>query len=384
MDTENELLCMKWMDFNDNLRLVFSRLLQDECLVDVTIACDGQFIRAHKVILSASSIFFQDLFQKHSEHHPIIILKDVKIHELRSLMDFVYKGEVNIRSYELQNFMLMARNLGMKGLCLSNTSDESNIDSYPKDEMGKIRSEDDVEALQEDLAHIDVWCANNGMQLNVKKCVVMDVTRARQPCMPRYTDGGTALQYVATQRLLGLHLSRDLLWNHHVDVQRRKAVQTLGFAARNLSGCTQRMKMIVYLSLVKPKLFYGTPEWHPSTKTNTEKMIRVQNRALHFIHGRCIPPPNQQNLLSVPAQLEYINDLLYFKKCLAGVMDYDAMARITPGRVHRGNNPLHPRLQLPSSRTYLGKNIFDYRVVKEWNDMPPALKDCSAAQFPSL
>ncbi|XP_065336839.1 uncharacterized protein LOC135937609 [Cloeon dipterum] len=232
----------------------------------------------------------------------------------------------------------------------------------------QIRSEDDVEALQEDLAHIDVWCANNGMQLNAKECVVMD---------------RCSLQYVATQRLLGVHLSRNLRWNHHDDVQRKKAPQTLGFAARNLRGCTQRMKRIAYLSLVKPKLFYGTPAWHPSTKTNTEKMIRVQNRALHFIHSRRIPPPNQQHLLSVPAQLVY-NDLLYFKKCLAGVTDYDAMARITLGRVHRGDNPLHPRLQQPSARTDLGKNIFDFRVVKEWNDLPPALKDCSAAKFPSL
>ncbi|CAB3367297.1 Hypothetical predicted protein [Cloeon dipterum] len=220
------------------------------------------------------------------------------------------------------------------------------------------------------------------MQLNAKKCVVMDVTRARLPCNPRNTIGGVTLQYVATQRLLGVHLSRDLLWNHHVDVQRKKALQTLGFAARNLRGCTLRVKRIAYLSLVKPKLFYGSPAWHPSTKTNTEKMIRVQNRALHFIHGRRIPPPIQQNFLSVPAQLVY-NDLLFFKKCLAGVTDYDAMARITQGRVHRGDDPLHPRLQQPPARTDLGKNVFDFRVVKEWNDMPPALKDCSAAQFPS-
>ncbi|CAB3387096.1 Hypothetical predicted protein [Cloeon dipterum] len=248
--------------------------------------------------------------------------------------------------------------------------------------FNNIKSDDDIDALQDDLARIDIWCLNNGMQLNAKKCVVMDVTRARLPCNPRYTIGGVTLQYVATQRLLGVHLSRDLRWNHHVDVQRKKALQTLGFAARNLRGCTLRVKRIAYLSLVKPKLFYGSPAWHPSTKTNTEKMIRVQNRALHFIHGRRIPPPIQQNFLSVPAQLVY-NDLLFFKKCLAGVTDYDAMARITQGRVHRGDDPLHPRLKQPPARTDLGKNVFDFHVVKEWNDMPPALKDCSAAQFPS-
>ncbi|CAB3387419.1 Hypothetical predicted protein [Cloeon dipterum] len=248
--------------------------------------------------------------------------------------------------------------------------------------FNNIKSDDDIDALQDDLARIDIWCLNNGMQLNAKKCVVMAVTRARLPCNLRYTIGGVTLQYEATQRLLGVHLSRDLRWNHLVDVQRKKALQTLGFAARNLRGCTLRVKRIAYLSLVKPKLFYGSPAWHPSTKTNTEKMIRVQNRALHFIHGRRIPPPIQQNFLSVPAQLVY-NDLLFFKKCLAGVTDYDAMARITQGRVHRGDDPLHPRLQQPPARTDLGKNVFDFRVVKEWNDMPPALKDCSATQFPS-
>ncbi|CAB3388748.1 Hypothetical predicted protein [Cloeon dipterum] len=120
----------------------------------------------------------------------------------------------------------------------------------------------------------------------------------------------------------------------------------------------------------------------PFLKDEQEKMIRGQNRALHFIHGRRNPPPIQQNLLSVPAQLVY-NDFLFFKKCLAGVTDYFAMARITKGRVHHGNDPLHPRLQQPPARTDLGKNMFDFRVAKEWNDMPPALKDCLAAQFPS-
>ncbi|CAB3379840.1 Hypothetical predicted protein [Cloeon dipterum] len=109
-------------------------------------------------------------------------------------------------------------------------------------------------------------------------------------------------------------------------------------------------------------------------------MCRVQNRALHFIYGRHVPPPAQQKLLSVPAQLVY-NDLTFFKKCLEGVTDYDAMSRITLGRVHRSDDPLHPRLQQPPARTDLGKNVFDYRVVKFWNDIPPVMKTCSVAQF---
>ncbi|CAB3377299.1 Hypothetical predicted protein [Cloeon dipterum] len=141
---------------------------------------------------------------------------------------------------------------------------------------------------------------------------------------------------------------------------------------------------MAYLTLVKPKLFYGTPAWHPAwTKTNTEKMTRTQNKALLYIHGRHVPPPEKQNMLSVPAQLAY-NDLLFFKKSLCGLTEYNAMARITEGRVHRGDDPLHPRLQQPPARTELGQNAFDYRIVAEWNAAPPAIKDCSAAQFPAV
>ncbi|CAB3374662.1 Hypothetical predicted protein [Cloeon dipterum] len=245
-----------------------------------------------------------------------------------------------------------------------------------------VSCQDDVDELQDDLALVDIWCTNNGMQLNAKKCVAMDISRARQPWTPQYTIGGVALDYVCTQRLLGVHISRDLRWNHHVDVQRKKAARTLGFAARNLRGCTQRVKRMAYLTLVKPKLFYGTPAWHPWTKANIGKMARTQNKALHFIYGRHVPPPQNMKMLSVPAQLVY-NDLLLFKKSLCGLTDYNAMARIIVGRVHRGDDPQHPRLQQPPARTELGQCVFDYRVVAFWNAAPPALKDCSAAQFPS-
>ncbi|CAB3379847.1 Hypothetical predicted protein [Cloeon dipterum] len=258
----------------------------------------------------------------------------------------------------------------------------TNLVQYADDcTVFRVVSCQDDDELQEDLALVDIWCTNNGMQLNAKKCVAMDISRARQLWTPQYTIGGVALDYVCTQRLLGVHISRDLRWNHHVDVQRKKAARTLGFAARNLRGCTQRVKRMAYLTLVKPKLFFGTPAWHPWTKANIGKLARTQNRALHFIHGRHVPPLEKQNMLSVPAQLVY-NDLLFFKKSLCGLTDYDAMARITEGRVHRGDDPLHPRLQQPPARTELGQSVFDFRVVGFWNAAPPALKDCSAAQFP--
>jgi ribonucleases P/MRP protein subunit RPP40 len=128
-----------------------------------------------------------------------------------------------------------------------------------------IFSAADVELLQSDLDGISVWGAVNGMELNASKCHVLDITRARTPLHAAYNVSGTVLVYNTTERILGVHVSSNLKWNAHTDIARAKAAKVLSFAARNLHGCSPRVKRLAYQAMVEPLLFYGTPAWHPST-----------------------------------------------------------------------------------------------------------------------
>ncbi|XP_046384636.1 protein bric-a-brac 2-like [Ischnura elegans] len=109
-------ICLKWNSFQTNIVTSFENLWEEEGLVDVTLASDGQCIRAHKVILSACSPFFRQVFQTNPCQHPVIILQDVHFSELESLLCFVYKGEVNIGQENLPALLKAAETLQIRGL----------------------------------------------------------------------------------------------------------------------------------------------------------------------------------------------------------------------------------------------------------------------------
>uniref|UniRef100_A0A1B6LWX6 BTB domain-containing protein n=1 Tax=Graphocephala atropunctata TaxID=36148 RepID=A0A1B6LWX6_9HEMI len=112
----SQRFCLRWNNHQSNLLSVFDQLLHDEAFVDVTLAVEGQFLRAHKMVLSACSPYFQSLFVGHPDRHPIVILKDVPYADMRSLLDFMYRGEVSVDQERLTAFLKVAESLRIKGL----------------------------------------------------------------------------------------------------------------------------------------------------------------------------------------------------------------------------------------------------------------------------
>ncbi|XP_066143895.1 protein tramtrack, alpha isoform isoform X3 [Euwallacea fornicatus] len=119
--------CLRWNNHQSNLLSVFDQLLHDESFVDVTLAVEGQLLRAHKMILSACSPYFQTLFVNHPDKHPIVILKDVLYSDMKSLLDFMYRGEVSVDQDRLTHFLRVAESLRIKGLTEVNEEKCDNI-----------------------------------------------------------------------------------------------------------------------------------------------------------------------------------------------------------------------------------------------------------------
>ncbi|XP_011192821.2 broad-complex core protein isoforms 1/2/3/4/5 [Zeugodacus cucurbitae] len=119
MDDEFKLC---WKNFQDNIASGFQNLYDRGDLVDVTLACDGKLLHAHKIVLAICSPYFQEIFITNPCKHPIIILKDVTFNIMCELLEFMYQGVVNVKHTELQSFMKIGQLLQIKGLATNASS----------------------------------------------------------------------------------------------------------------------------------------------------------------------------------------------------------------------------------------------------------------------
>lgn len=115
--------CLRWNNYQSNLTSVFDQLLQNESFVDVTLVCDGHSIKAHKIVLSACSPYFQDLFFENPCKHPVIIMLDIKWPVLKAAVDFMYKGEINVSQDQISPLLRVAEMLKIRGLADVNGND---------------------------------------------------------------------------------------------------------------------------------------------------------------------------------------------------------------------------------------------------------------------
>ncbi|CAH0564029.1 unnamed protein product [Brassicogethes aeneus] len=107
---------LRWNNHQTHILAAFDALLQAETLVDVTLVCAETSVRAHKVVLSACSPFFQRIFSENPCKHPVIVLKDFNGWEVQAIVDFMYKGEISVIQEQLQSLIKAAESLQVRGL----------------------------------------------------------------------------------------------------------------------------------------------------------------------------------------------------------------------------------------------------------------------------
>ena len=171
MGSEEESLLLKWDKFDENVKQSFTEFQDKGYFFDVTLACEDKEVKAHKLILSACSPFFKRLLlKKHVTNnlHPVIYLRGVKADQLDAVLAVIYQGEVsiiihiniiritsiiisiiiiiivkvNIKEEELDSFMLLAKDLKVKGLTALYNKEPSLFHQSLGEDVGRTEGEE--------------------------------------------------------------------------------------------------------------------------------------------------------------------------------------------------------------------------------------------------
>ena len=80
------------------------------------VSDDQEQMLAHKVVLSASSEYFNTVLKSNKHSHPIICLNGINSIGLTNILDYIYNGEVEIKQDQLKTFLECAKRFQLEGL----------------------------------------------------------------------------------------------------------------------------------------------------------------------------------------------------------------------------------------------------------------------------
>ena len=126
-----------WEEFQTHASEMLLAWRQDADFSDVTLVCeDNQQILAHKVILASSSTLIKKMIQNSKHSHPLLYFWGVKYRDLANVVDFMYKGKVEVYQSDLEDFLALANMLGVKGL-----NENLETEEFNKSERKSIKHE---------------------------------------------------------------------------------------------------------------------------------------------------------------------------------------------------------------------------------------------------
>ena len=110
----------------------------EDYLHDVTLVGDDHSqLSAHKLVLSACSEYFREIFTRNKHSNTLLCLEGLSKQDITNVLDYMYNGEVHIFQEDIDRFLSIAERLRLEGLLESESkTNEEKFTQETKDYIG--------------------------------------------------------------------------------------------------------------------------------------------------------------------------------------------------------------------------------------------------------
>ena len=256
-----------------------------------------------------------------------------------------------------------------------------------------IIRESDNTYLQKDIDYLHDWCLKNKMKFHPSKCKVLPITgKLQKPLLSVlpftqfvYSLGDTSLDYVDSEKDLGVLVTSKFDWSDQCGKIYSKANQKLGLTRRTCHFVVdENRRRVLYLTLVRSQFEHCSVIWRPLTKTLISKLENLQKRAVKWILSEeytsytfttYITKCRQLNIMPILDRLDFL-DLIFFYKVVKGIIPVELPPYLVP---YQGNTRLRVShldhlcfvsTVAPRTVTNTFAQSFFYRTHTKWNHIP--------------
>ena len=116
---------LKWSELPGEAFSSFRQLRERGLFVDVACSVSGEVFRAHQIVLVACSPYFERILVPLEDgegafdltnRYPVLVMNEEDPSIFRLILDFMYRGETEVPSVKLAEFLRLAETLEVKGL----------------------------------------------------------------------------------------------------------------------------------------------------------------------------------------------------------------------------------------------------------------------------
>ena len=239
-----------------------------------------------------------------------------------------------------------------------------------------INSECDQASLQSDLNILQEWTNDWQIKFNALKCKVMHFGKTNTKY--KYKIDNVVLEEVSVEKDLGIFISNNLDWSHHVNYAINKANKQLGRIRHAFQYIDKYIISLLYKSLIRPHLEYGAVIWSPQWIGEIDKLESVQHRATK-IHSLVGYSQEERNcILKLPSLVDRRRrgDLIQMFKL---VNNFDSIDLHNPIKFYNADGRTRGH-SLKILRETVNKqnnckfntirhNFFTNRVARDWNNL---------------
>ena len=138
---------VSWSEFSSSVPKLLNCHRIEDRFTDVTlISDDNEQFKAHKLVLSSGSKFFDKILGDISHSHPVIFLDSVYSGDLNNVLEYIYNGEIMVPEADLQTFLKLATRLKCSGL---SRKQEKRIETSFKDQKESFHDQQDENTLND-------------------------------------------------------------------------------------------------------------------------------------------------------------------------------------------------------------------------------------------